>query len=147
MNVNFEKALRYIDMGSYNKAVDSLNAAIAEANEADKPMTAIQYKCVLGELYAQLEMAPQAKAAFNAVVEYCDENHCLAEQREIAKKYLIAYEIGTIDTLLNEQPAPAPAPVAKPAAQKAARPGYIPLVPKPVQDKSFISKQMSKKRR
>ena len=145
MNVNFEKAIRYIDMGSYNKAVDSLNAAIVEANEAGNTNEAIQYKCVLGELYAQLEMATQAKAVLQEVVAHCDENRCLYEQRAIAQKYLIAYETGNIDAVLNEQPAPAPA--AKPAAQMAERPGYAPLVPKPTQDKSFITKQMSKKRR
>ncbi|MBQ9946985.1 MAG: hypothetical protein IJO91_01230 [Oscillospiraceae bacterium] len=145
MNVNFEKAIRYIDMGSYNKAVDSLNAAIEEAKAAGNTNEAIQYKCVLGELYAQLEMATQATAALKEVVAYCDENRCLYEQRAIAQKYLIAYETGTIEAVLNAQPAPAPA--AKPAAQKVERPGYTPLVPKPTQDKSFITKQMSKKRR
>ncbi len=146
MNVNFEKAIKYIDLGSYNKAVDCLTAAINEANDAGDAREATQYKCVLGELYAQLEMAKQATIVLQEVVDYCDANHALPEQREIAKKYLIAYETGTIKALLEGQAAPAPAPAAKPAA-KAARPGYIPLVPKPVQDKSFISKQMSKKRR
>ncbi len=147
MNVNFEKAVKYIDLGSYTKAVDCLNAAIAEANEADNGKEAAQYKCVLGELYAQLEMASQATAVLREVVEYCDANHCLYEQRAIAQKYLIAYETGTIDAVLNEQPAPTPAPAAKTAGKAAARPGYVPLIPKPTQDKSFISKQMSKKRR
>ncbi len=145
MNVNFEKAVRYIDLGSYTKAVDALNAAINEANEAGNAREAIQYKCVLGELYAQLEIEAHAKAVLQEVVAYCDENRCLHEQREIAQKYLIAYETGTIDKVLNEEPAPAPA--ARPEAKKAERPGYVPLVPKPTQDKSFITKQMSKKRR
>ncbi len=145
MNVNFEKAIMYIDRGSYTKAVDSLYAAIKETSEAGNENEATQYKCVLGELYAQLEMATQATAVFKEVYEYCDTNRCLYEQREIAQKYLIAYETGNIDALLNEQAAPAPA--AKPAAKAPARPGYVPLIPKPTQDKSFISKQMSKKRR
>lgn len=145
MNVNFEKAIRYIDTGSYNKAVDALNAAIDEEAEKGNMHVAIQYRCVLGELFAQLEMEAQAKVAFNAVVQYCDENCCLAEQRAIAQKYLIAYETGTIDRVLNEQPAETPAPA--PAAQNTKRPGYVPLIPKPTQNKSFITKQMSKKRR
>ncbi len=147
MNVNLQKALSYIDLGSYNKAVDALNAAISEANEAGNESEAIQYKCVLGELYAQLEMEEQAKANFQEVVNYCDANSCLAEQRRIARDHLIAYETGTIDQLLDPQPAAPAAQAANSGAKKAARPRHIPLVPKPVQDKSFISRQMSKKRR
>lgn len=147
MNVNFEKALKYIDMGSYNKAVDSLNAAIDESKSAGDDSVAIQYKCVLGELYAQLEMEEQAISAFTEVVDFCDKSNLLIEQRNIAMKYLIAYRTGTIDSVLNEEPAEAPAPSAKPAEKAAARPGYLPLIPKPTQNKSFISRQMSKKRR
>ena len=147
MNVNFEKALKYIDLGSYNKAVDSLNAAIAEANDSGKESEAIQYKCVLGELYAQLEMEEQAKPIFKDVVDYCDANNCMANQRNIAQDYLIAYETGTIDNILNPQPVAPATASEKGVAKKAARPRHIPLVPKPVQDKSFISRQMSKKRR
>lgn len=145
MNVNFEKAKMYIDRGSYTKAVDSLYDAIEETSKAGNENEATQYKCVLGELFAQLEMEKQATAVFREVVEYSDTNRCLYEQRAIAQRYLIAYETNTIEAVLNEQAGPAPA--AKSAAKEPARPGYVPLVPKPTQDKSFITKQMSKKRR
>lgn len=144
MNLNLEKALAYIDLGSYNKAVDSLEAAIKEEEAAGNNQTAIEYKCVLGELYAQLDMPLQAQRVLGEVVMFCDENCCLAEQRSIAVKYLIAYETNTIDAVLNEQ---AVREGKMAAAKAAARPGYLPLVPKPMQDKGFISRQMGKKRR
>lgn len=145
MNVNLQKALSYIDIGSYAKAVDCLEAAIKDEEAADNGFAATQYRCILGELYAQLEMASQARDTLEQVVKFCDDNHCLSEQREIAQKYLIAYESGTIDSVLNEQSEAAPE--GKASAAKAARPGYLPLIPKPTQNKSFISKQMNKKRR
>lgn len=147
MNVNLQKALSYIDLGSYAKAVDSLEAAIKDEETAGDGFAATQYRCVLGELYAQLDMASQAKAALEQVVKFCDDNHCLGEQRDIAQKYLIAYETGTIDSVLDEQSAPAASDSKTSAAKAAARPGYLPLIPKPTQDKGFISKQMNKKRR
>lgn len=142
MNINFQKALKYIDLGSYNKAVDSLDAAIKEETEAGNLSEATQYKCVLGELYAQLDMQPQATAAFEAVMEYCDESHLLSKQRDIAQTYLQAYQSGTIDKLLDAQAA-----AANGTARKVKRPADMPIVPKPVQNKSFISRQMNKKHR
>lgn len=140
MNIEFEKAIQYIDLGNYTKAVDCLNSAIEAETAADNDDTATEYRCVLGELYAQLDMEEQAIKEFTAVKEYCESEQKLKKQNAIATKFLNAYETGTIEQLLNGEPN------AKKSA-KVQRPGYIPLIPKPVQDKSFISKQMSKKRR
>lgn len=140
MNLNLEKALAYIDLGSYAKAVDSLEAAISEEEAAGNRFAATEYKCILGELYARLDMSAQAVDVFEDVVLFCDETSCLAQQRDIAMKYLIAYRTGNIDAVFDEMDAP-----EKKTA--VSRPGYLPLIPKPTQDKGFISKQMNKKRR
>ena len=132
-NINFEAALKYIDLGSYDKAVEKLNAAIDEENSSNNESRAVEYRCVLGELYAQLGKKDEARDQFNQVIEYADENSVLAKQRTIAKTYIDAYD-GLIKV-----------PTADNAADK--RPGDIPLVPKPVQNKGFISRQMNKKHR
>lgn len=143
MNIEFEKAIQYIDLGNYTKAVDCLNSAIEAEAAAGNDDVATEYRCVLGELYAQLDMEEQAIKEFTAVKEYCDSEQKLKKQNDIAAKFLTAYQTGTIEQLLNGG---LNADGAKKAA-KPQRPGYVPLIPKPVQDKSFISKQMSKKRR
>lgn len=140
MNIEFEKAIQYIDLGSYTKAVDCLKNAIEAETAAENDDIATEYRCVLGELYAQLDMEEQAIKEFTAVKEYCEVEHKLKKQNEIATKFLAAYQTGTIEQLLNGEPN------TKKSA-KVQRPGYAPLIPKPVQDRSFISKQMSKKRR
>ncbi len=133
MNVNFDLALRYIDGEEYEKAIEYLNKAIDAEISKNDMSTATEYKCVLGELYARLGMEDESAEQFEDVLDYCDEHHILPKQRHIAKTYLNAF-----DGIL---------PPAPEAPKKAERPGYIPLVPKPVQDKGFITKQMSKKHR
>ena len=129
MNMDFEAALKYIDLGSYDKAIEKLSSAIEQ--ESGDEDTAMQYRCVLGELHANLGNAAEARAEFEKVIAYCDEHLTLEKQRAIAQPYIDAMD-GKLKT--PEQ-----------AAQK--RPGDAPIVPKPVQNKGFISRQMSKKHR
>lgn len=128
MNIEFEAALRYIDMGSYEKAVKRLMNAIEK--EDGKPEE-FQYRCVLGELYANIGKHDEAREEFNKVLDYCDENNILDKQRHISQTYLDA-----LDGKLPEMP-----------AQPAKRPGDVPLVPKPQQNKGFIARQSRKNHR
>ena len=138
MNVEFEKALQYINLGEYDKAIAALDTAIMQEEDAGNDTIATEYRCVLGELYVQLDMEIQARDELTTVVEYCDKNNVLEKQRKIAKAYLNAYDgIPLPKDLFSEE---------KPA-KKSARPGHLPMVLKPTQDKAFIAKQMNKKRR
>ncbi|MGN1108521.1 MAG: hypothetical protein ACI4RK_03980 [Oscillospiraceae bacterium] len=128
MNIDFEAALKYIDLGSYDKAIDKLKTAIENETEKNDLSTATQYRCVLGELYANLGRKDESKAEFEKVLDYCDETHTLQKQGNIAATYISAFE-----GKLPAQPQPA-----------AKRPGDVPLVPKPVQNKAFIAKQSRK---
>ena len=136
MNVEFEMALQYIDKQSYEKAIECLNNAIAKEEEKDNLSAATEYRCVLGELYYQLGMDPQAQDELAEVMRYCDETNTLTKQREIARTYINA---------MNGIMPPAPS-VAKQVKAKKHH-SDLPIVPKPVQDKAFINRQMSKKRR
>lgn len=129
MNMDFEAALKYIDLGSYDKAIEKLQSAIEK--ESGDEDTAMQYRCVLGELHANLGNAAEARAEFEKVLAYCEETHTLQKQKAIAQTYIDAMD-GKLE--MPKQP-----------AQK--RPGDVPVVPKPVQNKGFISRQMSKKHR
>ena len=133
MNMDFEAALRYIALGNYDKAVELLNKAISDAEAADNGIEVTQYRCVLGELLINIPKPEEARAEFEKVIEYCVENNVLEKQRQIASTYL--------DVLNGKLELP------KRSASAEKRPGYIPLVPKPVQDKGFIAKQMNKKHR
>ena len=47
MNVNFEMALQYINLGSYEKAENELKTAIAAETEKGNLSVAAEYRCVL----------------------------------------------------------------------------------------------------
>ncbi len=131
MNIEFEAALRYIDMGSYDKAVKHLmNAIEKEEGNAEE----FQYRCVLGELYANIGKHDEAREEFNKVLDYCDETNSLDKQRHISQTYLDA-----LDGKLPEMP--------EQPARAAKRPGDVPLVPKPQQNKGFIARQSRKNHR
>ena len=131
MNVDFDAALRYIDLGNYDKAEALLNSAIAKEEEEGKEETAVKYRCVLGELLINIGRGNDARNEFDKVLAYCDDTHTLSEQRKIAQTY--------IDVLDGK--------IKLPAKKAAQRPGDVPIVPKPVQNKAFISRQMNKKHR
>lgn len=133
-NLNYEAALKYIDLGSYDKAVEKLNLAIDEESSKDNDIRATEYRCVLGELYAQLGKEDEAREEFTQVIQFADENSTLDTQRSIAQTYINAFE-GLLP------------PIPSANTEPANRPGDVPLVPKPVQNKGFISRQMNKKHR
>lgn len=133
-NINFEAALKYIDLGSYDKAVEKLKLAIDEESSKDNDTRAKEYHCVLGELYAQLGKEDEAREEFTQVIQFADENSTLDTQRSIAQTYINAFE-GLLP------------PIPSANTEPANRPGDVPLVPKPVQNKGFISRQMNKKHR
>lgn len=82
---------------------------------------------MLGELYANLGMVEESKEEFEKVIDFCDENFILQKQRHIAMTYIDAFE--------GRLPMP---------SQPPKRPGDVPLVPKPVQNKAFIARQSRK---
>lgn len=127
MNVNYEAALQYIDIGNYEKAQESLEKAITIEEEKGDGLAAAQYRCVLGELFANLGNVENAREQFQRVIYYCDNTNTLGTQRKIAQTYIDAFD--------GKIPAPA----------KPTRNPSVPLVPKPVQDKSFISGKMRRK--
>lgn len=133
-NINFEAALKYIDLGSYDKAVEKLKLAIEEEHANKNDICATKYRCVLGELYAQLGKEDEAREEFTQVIQFADENSTLDTQRSIAQTYINAFE-GLLP------------PIPSANTEPANRPGDVPLVPKPVQNKGFISRQMNKKHR
>lgn len=98
MNVNFEMALQYINLGSYEKAESELRAAIDEETEKGNAETAAEFRCVLGELLANLGKRKKSDAEFLLVVEYCKETGLLPKQLEIAESYLAKPRAGRKST-------------------------------------------------
>lgn len=133
INVNVSAALKYIDLGNEEKAIELLQLAISQEAEKGDETAATEYRCVLGEYYANLGQSENARDLFNQVVNFCDETHTLGKQRDIAQTYLDIMD-GKID------------PAELEAANKAKRNPSVPLVPKPVQNKAFIAKQMNKRK-
>lgn len=130
MNIHFDMAIQFINLESYDNAVRELNEAIAEEKAEGNENFAIQFTCVLGELLANLGRVEESRAEFNKVIEYCRRENSLPKQLNIAETYIAAF-----DGRIQMTSAP------------AKRPGDAPLVGKPIQNKSFISKQMNKRRK
>lgn len=93
MNINFEAALRLINIGAYDEAQKNLRKAIDEENANGSERTAIEYACVLGDLLANLDDEYKAKAEFDKVIEYCDRTNSLSKQRKIAADFITAYNL------------------------------------------------------
>lgn len=125
MNIHYDAALQYIDLGNYEKAQTSLEKAISIEEEKGDITCAAQYRCVLGELFANLGDVPHSREQFEKVLDHCNATNTLPSQRVIAQRYIDAFD--------GKIPAP------------AKRNPSIPLIPKPVQDKSFISEKMRRK--
>ncbi len=121
MNNYYSLALKMIDIGMYDEAINHLKLAISEAKKADSEDMAVMISCVLGELYANLGQISESKAVFTEVCEYCDKTNSLPAQKEIAEKFLNSFDSGS-------------------ALQKFTKNS------KPQQNKAFISKQMRKRK-
>ncbi len=136
MNVEFEAALQYINMESYDNAIEHLNKAIDKEMEDGNEGTAMEYRCVLGELLANLDRKEEARDEFAAVVDYCDFSNGLPNQKIIAGAFIKAIDEG----------GPLPRFDGGAAGASAKRDPSVPLIPKPVQNKSFITRQMNKRK-
>ncbi len=130
MNINFEAALRYIDLEDYDKAESELKTAIDTEMKNGSEGTAAEYRCVLGELLADLGKREDARKEFAAVLEYCDRTNTLPMQRRISGAFINAIDKGL------------PLPDFGGEAQKRR-----PVFAKPVQDKSFIVKHTNRRGR
>lgn len=122
MNNYYTIALKFIDLGMYDEAIDHLKRAIKEAKDADSEDLGVMISCVLGELYANLGQISESKAVFTEVKEYCDKTNSLPAQKEIAEKFLNSFN-------------------SESTLQKFAKNNQ-----KPQQNKAFITKQMRKRK-
>lgn len=135
MNVEFEAALQYINMESYDNAIEHLNKAIDKEMDGGDEARAMEYRCVLGELLANLDRKDEARDEFAAVVDYCNFSNGLHNQKIIAGAFIKAIDEG------------GPLPRFDGTEEASAkRDPSVPLVPKPVQNKSFITRQMNKRK-
>lgn len=98
MNISFEVALQLINLGSYDKAVERLNEAIAQETENKNESAATEYRCVLAELLANLGRKDEANEEFVKVVSYCIKTGSLPKQREIAEGYLSKVSVKKTDS-------------------------------------------------
>ncbi len=131
MNINFEAALQYIDLGNNEKAIEYLQKAIDQELEAGKEINSMEYRCVLGELYGNMGMEEHARREFEQVVDFCDATSTLPKQRLIAKTSLDFFD-GRLPEL--------------PDGTLKKRNPSAPIVPKPVQDKAFITRRMNRRK-
>lgn len=126
-NINFKAALRYIDLGESEKAIELLKLAIEQEFDKDNESDSIEYRCVLGEYLSKLGRQDEAREEFSEVLRYCDTYTALPRQRAIAKT-----SIDIIDGVIK-------APEDKPHPS-------LPIFPKPMQNKAFITQQLKKKK-
>lgn len=128
MNINFKAAMQYIDLEDYDDAIAHLKKAIMEEEDKDNEADGARFRCVLAELLANLGRKQEARREFDRVVAYCNDTMTLPEQREIAMAY-----IHDIDRNI-----PLPNDIQK-------RHGSLPMIEKPVQNRTFIAKKMRRK--
>lgn len=92
MDINFDAAIHYINMGKYEAAVEHLEKAIAAEESNGSTDAAIECTCVLGELLANMGETERARAEFDKVIEYCKRTNSLGKQQEIAQSFINEFE-------------------------------------------------------
>lgn len=130
MNVNFEAALLHINLENYDRAIEELNTAIDTEMDKDNESLASEYRCVLGELLANLGRLDDARDEFATVLEYCDYSNSLPKQREIS--------IAFINAIDKKTPLPD-------FSGGSGASGRRPVFAKPAQDKNFIIKHTNRR--
>lgn len=90
MNINFEAAIRYINIGESEQAIKELKEAIRSEIANNSENISIQYRCVLGELLHDLERDDEAAEEFKKVIDYCKRTGSLPNQEKIAEEFLKA---------------------------------------------------------
>lgn len=125
MNVEFEAALRYIDLGETAKAEEHLIKVVEKAKDDVEEM---QYRCVLGEFYANNGEKDKSREQFDKILSHEEHADQLRKQRAIARAYVDAFD-GKV-----------------PVPEQEKRPRDIPIFPKPRQNANFIVKQSRKHR-
>lgn len=92
MDIHFEMAIRQINMGAYESAARNLENAIdAEEGNGDTK-SAMECRCVLGELLANMGETERAREEFNKVLGYCTVTNSLPEQRKIARDFIDEFD-------------------------------------------------------
>lgn len=81
---DFNKALRYLDIGSYDKAIPILNHIIEFARK-EAPLYFIKANCVLGEVLFSLNEFEQAGNCFHQVIATEFEDDRLNYEKDLAK--------------------------------------------------------------
>ena len=90
MNINFEAAIRYINIGESEQAIKELKEAIRSEIANNSENISIQYRCVLGELLHDLQRDDEAAKEFKKVIDYCKRTGSLPNQEKIAEEFLKA---------------------------------------------------------
>lgn len=90
MNINFEAAIRYINIGESEQAIKELKEAIRSEIANNSENISIQYRCVLGELLHDLQRDDEAAEEFKKVIDYCKRTGSLPNQEKIAEEFLKA---------------------------------------------------------
>lgn len=102
-NINFEMAIQNINLEQYDKAVEFLKTAIIEEQEAGNEKIAMEYTCVLGELYADLGRRNESITEFIKVLEFDKKNNSIPQQAKIAREFLEFFR-GEMQVVTAEAP-------------------------------------------
>lgn len=102
-NINFEMAIQNINLEQYDKAVEFLKTAITEEQEAGHEKIAMEYTCVLAELYADLGRRNESITEFIKVLEFDKKNNSIPKQAKIAREFLEFFR-GEMQVVTAEAP-------------------------------------------
>jgi tetratricopeptide (TPR) repeat protein len=75
MNINFQKALMYLDKKNDELAENSLRAAIEEFNEHEETVELISIYCCYGEFLFGMQRNNEALKYLNKVIIFYNENY------------------------------------------------------------------------
>ncbi|EWH11438.1 hypothetical protein KLA_15615 [Cellulophaga geojensis KL-A] len=93
MDNQFNKALRLLDFGKVDKAVEILKELLVKSKEEKNDLYFIRISCILGEIYFENEVFDVAKNYLTNVVSTKYSNDLVNYERTIAKELLQKIDI------------------------------------------------------
>lgn len=94
MIIEFDKALRLLDIEDYDRAEACLKKAIQTAKEDNREYELMEIYCCYGEVLAMLEREEEARQYLNEVIGFYKKSGECEQEYEIAKGVLDEMEEG-----------------------------------------------------
>lgn len=93
MIIEYDKALRLLDLEEYDKAEELLKKSVQIAKEKKNNYELMEIYCCYGEFLAMMEREDEAKSYLNEVIDFYEKTSECENEYDMAREILDTIEI------------------------------------------------------